>query len=149
LPTPPRPHCGRANLLRRSEISTPRSSLSRRYDFFRIARLICRWMNGASMSVVAGFEKGLMLPTGMAFTGISAREGLRREPHGKAAARLFGWAAAPRREYARVIGRHVPVAILLRASEIATAFSKSGKGCNSKFLDIRLRRLAIDGRLCG
>ena len=46
--------------------------------------------------VVAGSQKGLMLPTGMAFTGVSARA-RRRSGRGQAAAGLLGLAPAARR----------------------------------------------------
>ena len=46
--------------------------------------------------VVAGSQKGLMLPTGMAFTGVSAKA-LAARRHGQTAAGLLGLAAAGRR----------------------------------------------------
>ena len=65
--------------------------------------------------VVAGSQKGLMLPTGMAFTGVSTRAVAACRP-GQAAAGLLGLAPAARRGLAGLLERHRAGALLLWAA---------------------------------
>ena len=68
--------------------------------------------------VVAGSQKGLMLPTGMAFTGVSTRA-IAAERRSQAAAGLLGLAAAARRSLAGLLERHRASAFLLRTARSA------------------------------